>query len=143
MTTDPESDREAVKKAVRRWARSFGSKDVEGLADLAAYRCDLAAVVAGEAPSPRWQSVFFALSQAMSHHALPVRLLSDLLDAFEQDVVQQRYADRGELLDYCRRSANPVGRLLLHLYGIGDKQSLTTIHKHRTKVRCEWFLQSS
>ena len=94
------------------------------LADLAAYRRDLAAVVAGEAPSPRWLSVFVALSQAMSQHALPVRLLSDLLDAFEQDVVQQRYADRGELLDYCRRSANPVGRLLLHLYGIGDTQSL-------------------
>jgi squalene synthase HpnC len=94
------------------------------LADLAAYRRDLAAAVAGEAPSPRWQAVFIALSQAMSHNALPVRLLSDLLDAFEQDVVQQRYADRGELLDYCRRSANPVGRLLLHLYGIGDTQSL-------------------
>ena len=94
------------------------------LADLAAYRRDLAAAVAGEAPSPRWQAVFIALSQAMSRNALPVRLLSDLLDAFEQDVVQQRYADRGELLDYCRRSANPVGRLLLHLYGIGDTQSL-------------------
>ncbi|HMC16380.1 MAG TPA: squalene synthase HpnC [Albitalea sp.] len=94
------------------------------LADLAAYRRDLAAVVAGEAPSPRWRSVFVALSQVMSRHALPVRLLTDLLDAFEQDVVQQRYADRGELLDYCRRSANPVGRLLLHLYGIGDTLSL-------------------
>jgi squalene synthase HpnC len=94
------------------------------LADLAAYRRDLLAAAAGEAFSARWRSVFVALAQAMSQHALPVRLLTDLLDAFEQDVVQQRYAERNELLDYCRRSANPVGRLLLHLYGIGDALSL-------------------
>ena len=50
----------------------------------------------------------------------PLPLLHDLLDAFEQDVRQPRYADRAELLDYCRRSANPVGRLLLHLYGVDD-----------------------
>jgi squalene synthase HpnC len=51
-----------------------------------------------------------------------------LLDAFEQDVRftadHRRYADDAELLDYCRRSANPIGRLLLHLYGISDTQSL-------------------
>jgi squalene synthase HpnC len=56
-------------------------------------------------------------------------LLTDLLDAFEQDVrftfEQRRYADDAELLDYCRRSANPIGRLLLHLYGITDAQALT------------------
>ncbi len=42
--------------------------------------------------------------------------LHDLLDAFSQDVVKKRYANYDELLDYCRRSANPVGNLLLHLY---------------------------
>jgi phytoene/squalene synthetase len=47
-------------------------------------------------------------------------LLHDLLDAFEQDVRNPPYPDRAALLDYCRRSANPVGRLLLHLYGIHD-----------------------
>jgi squalene synthase HpnC len=53
---------------------------------------------------------------------LPVDLLTDLLSAFEQDVVKRRYADRAELLDYCGRSANPVGRLLLHLYDVrGDE----------------------
>jgi len=49
-------------------------------------------------------------------HQLPVGLFEDLLDAFTQDVTKKRYADFAELLDYCRRSANPVGRLLLHLF---------------------------
>src|SRR5712692_9647608 len=47
---------------------------------------------------------------------LPVELFEDLLDAFTQDVTKKRYANFPELLDYCRRSANPVGRLLLHLF---------------------------
>lgn len=49
-------------------------------------------------------------------HHLPVGLFEDLLDAFTQDVTKKRYADFAEVLDYCRRSANPVGRLLLHLF---------------------------
>jgi len=94
------------------------------LADLAAYREDLAAVCADRAASPRWAKVFGPLRAAIRAHALPQPLLADLLDAFAQDIVQQRYADRAELLDYCRRSANPVGRLLLHLYGIADADAL-------------------
>ena len=57
-------------------------------------------------------------------HRLPLPLLADLLDAFAQDALQTRYADRVELLDYCRRSANPIGRLLLHLYGVDDARAL-------------------
>ena len=95
----------------------------ERLADLAAYRNDLEATAASRPPSPRWQSVFGPLGTAMRTHRLPPPLLADLLDAFRQDAVQSAYADRAELLDYCRRSANPVGRLLLHLYGIGDATS--------------------
>ncbi|MGD9951231.1 MAG: squalene synthase HpnC [Burkholderiales bacterium] len=49
-------------------------------------------------------------------HGLPREPFADLLDAFSQDVVKTRYASYAELLDYCRRSANPVGRLLLHLF---------------------------
>ncbi len=49
-------------------------------------------------------------------HQLPVGLFEDLLDAFTQDVTKKRYADFAEVMDYCRRSANPVGRLLLHLF---------------------------
>lgn len=94
------------------------------LDDLAAYRADLQAVVAGRAPSARWAPIFEALRDTLRRHALPTALLADLLSAFEQDVVKHRYADRSELLDYCRRSANPVGRLLLHLYGIDDATSL-------------------
>lgn len=71
-----------------------------------------------------WAGVFTALERAMRDHALPERLLHDLLDAFEQDVRNPSYADRDALLDYCRRSANPIGRLLLHLYGIADTASL-------------------
>ncbi len=49
-------------------------------------------------------------------HGLPLQLFHDLLDAFAQDVAKARYASFAEVLDYCRRSANPVGRLLLHLF---------------------------
>ncbi|MDO9315318.1 MAG: squalene synthase HpnC [Burkholderiaceae bacterium] len=94
------------------------------LADLAAYRSDLTSAAAGHAPAPRWAKVFVPLAQAIGEHDLPLSLLGDLLSAFEQDVVKTRYADRTELLDYCSRSANPVGRLLLHLYGVRDSASL-------------------
>ncbi|WP_280155602.1 squalene synthase HpnC [Piscinibacter sp. XHJ-5] len=94
------------------------------LADLAAYRRDLEAVVSGLPPSLRWSPVFRPLGEAIARFALPPDLLRDLLSAFEQDVVQNDYADRAELLDYCRRSANPVGRLLLHLYGIRGEAEL-------------------
>ena len=86
------------------------------------YRADLSAVVAGQAPSPRWVQVFQPL--ARQTHRLQPALLHDLLDAFEQDLMPPRYRDRDHLLDYCRRSANPVGRLLLGLYGVADEVSL-------------------
>jgi squalene synthase HpnC len=56
------------------------------------------------------------LAAAVSEHGLPLSLLHDLLSAFSQDVATPRYADYASLLDYCRRSANPIGRLLLALY---------------------------
>jgi squalene synthase HpnC len=77
----------------------------------------------------RWAPVFAPLQYAIQTHQLPVPLLHDLLDAFVQDIEKTRdhsgYTDEAELLDYCRRSANPVGRLLLHLYGVTDAQALT------------------
>jgi len=98
------------------------------LDDLRAYRDDLAAAARGEAPSARWPAVFGPLAPVLRDFALPEPLLADLLSAFVQDVEKTRdggaYADRAELLDYCRRSANPVGRLLLHLYGVADAASL-------------------
>ena len=98
------------------------------LADLADYRRDLLAVARGDAPSPRWPRIFGPLAAQMRAFALPAGPLQDLLSAFAQDVAKTRdgaaYADWPELLDYCRRSANPVGRLLLHLYGLGDEAAL-------------------
>jgi len=118
-------------KAIYRFARTADDIADEGdapaasrLADLAAYRADLHAVAAGGRPSPRWSSVFEALGAAIERDALPVAALDALLSAFEQDVSVHRYADRAALLDYCSRSANPVGRLLLHLYGVTDERAL-------------------
>lgn len=64
------------------------------------------------------QTAFFnTLGQMIAEWKLPFKPFYDLIDAFSQDVVKTRYANYGEVLDYCERSANPIGRLLLHLYG--------------------------
>ncbi len=98
------------------------------LADLAAFRADLLAAGQGQPCSARWPQVFGPLADTIPRFNLPVPLLDDLLRAFEQDVAKTRdgagYADQAELLDYCSRSANPVGRLLLHLYGVLDDAAL-------------------
>src|SRR5688500_12562321 len=60
--------------------------------------------------------LFRDVTKIIREHELPVQLFADLLDAFSQDVTKKRYANYAEVLDYCRRSANPVGRLLLHLF---------------------------
>lgn len=91
---------------------------------LAAYRADLDASCTVGAPSLRWPQVFEPLRPVIARHRLPAALLIDLLSAFEQDVTKHCYADRSELLDYCRRSANPIGRLLLHLYGVDGATAL-------------------
>lgn len=97
------------------------------LADLQAYGEDLARAAGGDGASARWPQVFGPLSHAITDFRLPETLLADLLDAFRQDVAwtqaARRYADAPELLDYCRRSANPVGRLLLHLAGVDDTRA--------------------
>ncbi len=94
------------------------------LADLDAYRADLRALYTGTPPSPRWAAVFGPLDRMRLQHELPEAPLADLLDAFMQDVRNPGYADRPALLDYCRRSANPIGRLLLHLYGVREPAAL-------------------
>jgi hydroxysqualene synthase len=94
------------------------------LEQLHAYRQELHRVAQGELPSSRWAPIFSPLAQAIRQWRLPVPLLDDLLDAFEQDTANPHYADRDSVLDYCRRSANPVGRLLLHLHGVSDPTAL-------------------
>lgn len=98
------------------------------LSDLAAFRADLLICATSDTASLRWPGVFAPLRQAILSHALPVHLLDALLQAFEQDVrytaAGRWYDNNGELLDYCSRSANPVGRLLLHLYGVNGEKEL-------------------
>jgi squalene synthase HpnC len=98
------------------------------LNDLADYRHELHAIAAGQAPSDRWPGVFGPLKRVLHDFSLPVHLLEQLLDAFEQDIrftdSGRRYQSDAELHDYCTRSANPVGRLLLHLYKMDDTASL-------------------
>jgi phytoene synthase len=91
------------------------------LAGLDAYRTELLGIAAGEASD---EPLFAELAQAIAVHGLPMQPFHDLLDAFSQDVVKQRYASFAELLDYCRRSANPVGALLLHLYRAASAENL-------------------
>ena len=99
----------------------------ERLNDLATYRADLHAIARGATPSPHWAAVFQPLAAQMQAFQLRLQPLDDLLSAFAQDVRKtaagDTYADWPELIDYCRRSANPVGRLLLHLYGVTDAQA--------------------
>jgi phytoene synthase len=67
--------------------------------------------------TPGLHFIFIALHDTISRLDLPTSLFTDLLSAFKQDVVKTRYANFPEVLDYCRRSANPVGRLVLLLHG--------------------------
>lgn len=93
----------------------------ERLADLAAYRQALRLAMQGRvAADGPWAAVFGPLAGAIAQHGLPQRWLEALLDAFEQDVHGAPHPDRAALLAYCANSANPVGRLLLHLVGRGD-----------------------
>ena len=108
-------------EAIYRFARGADDIADEGCAEneerlqgLAGYQSELERIAHGQRPdSPE----FVVLGQVIADWKLPLSLFHDLLDAFAQDVVKKRYADYPELLDYCRRSANPVGRLLLHLFG--------------------------
>lgn len=121
--------------AIYRFARTADDLADEGdataeqrLADLQDFRTELLNCRDGTVSTGRWPEVFVPLSAALAQYQLPVALLTDLLDAFEQDVrdtaSQRRYADRTELLTYCAKSANPIGRLLLHLYEVQDDEAL-------------------
>ncbi len=102
-----------------RWADDLGDEigDVaESLRLLAWWRTELQAMYAGSASHP----VFVALKDTAARHALPIHLFDDLIKAFEQDQTVTRYRDFEHLFEYCRYSANPVGRLVLGLCGYHD-----------------------
>ena len=101
----------------------------ERLEALSRYREQLAQAAHSPPPAQsEWAWVFGPLHTVLVNHDVPLSLLHALLDAFVQDVDmtarQAGYRDEAQLRDYCSRSANPVGRLLLHLYGVGNPQAL-------------------
>src|SRR5690606_2169850 len=96
----------------------------ERLRQLSAYRQALQGLQQGLPPPPRLARVFEPLARSIEQHELPLQPFYDLLSAFEQDVMGASYEDDAALLDYCARSANPVGRLLLHLYGAATPDNL-------------------
>ncbi len=115
-------------EAIYRFAR--GADDIadegtasneERLEGLSMYSAELDRIEQGEQPN---SAEFAELAKVIADRKLPLILFRDLLDAFAQDVVKKRYADYSELLDYCRRSANPVGRLLLHLFDRASTENL-------------------
>jgi phytoene synthase len=106
--------------AIYRFARTADDFADEGdappearLAQLEGYRIELQGI---QAKRTTVSPLFTELAHVVRAHDLPLQLFHDLLDAFAQDVVKNRYADFAEVLDYSRRSANPVGRLLLILF---------------------------
>ena len=94
----------------------------QSLKRLENWRKSLWECAAAEASGAATHPIFIALAKTLREHRLPVQLLDDLLTAFTMDVTRRRVADWEELLTYCRYSANPVGRLVLALFGIRDPQ---------------------
>jgi squalene synthase HpnC len=115
---------------IYRFARSADDFADEGdlaaaarLALLDGYRAELRRLEAGAPPvSP----LFRELRDVIAAHGLPLAPFHDLIDAFSQDVTKTRYASFAEVMSYCRRSADPVGRLMLHLYGRSDAANVAS-----------------
>jgi squalene synthase HpnC len=115
-------------EAIYAFARSADDLADEGdacpeqrLAALDAYEAALDGIAMGSPPD---HPMFERLAGVVQEYGLSLQPMRDLLSAFRQDVVTTRYPDHGALFDYCRRSANPVGRLMLALYGVGNEASL-------------------
>jgi len=102
-----------------RWADDLGDEigdPVESLRLLSWWRGELHAMSAGKARHP----VFVALAGTARQYSLPIETFDDLIKAFEQDQTVTRYRSFSDVFDYCRYSANPVGRLVLGLCGYHD-----------------------
>lgn len=84
---------------------------------------------------------FDALNNTISERNLTTKYFFDLLSAFKQDVITKRYSDFDELLDYCSRSANPVGRLILELFEIKDEKAFSYSDSICTALQITNFLQ--
>ncbi len=85
--------------------------------------------------------VFIALSETISKFAIPLQLFEDLITAFKMDVTKQEYEDFDEVLFYCQHSANPVGRIVLHLFGYCDETRMQLADKICTALQLANFWQ--
>jgi squalene synthase HpnC len=136
-------------EAIYAFARSADDIADEGdalpvmrLAQLNDYRRALHAIEQGRPfDDPGLAPVFDRLGRNIRQFGLPVGLFRDLLDAFSQDVGKTRYTDFAELADYCRRSANPVGRLMLCLYQAETPDNLAMSDKICTSLQLINFWQ--
>jgi squalene synthase HpnC len=108
------------------------------LAQLQQFNAALDDIEAGRDPRIPW---FRDLGAIIAQHSLPVQALRDLLSAFAQDVTRTRYARFADVLDYCRRSADPVGRLLLVLYGADTDENRRCSDAICTALQLVNFLQ--
>lgn len=108
------------------------------LTELAQYEDALIRIEQGEMPD---SPLFANLAQVIRSQALPVQPFHDLLSAFRQDVSKTRYDNFGEVMDYCRRSANPVGRLLMALYKDADTRHLAFADSLCSSLQLINFLQ--
>lgn len=91
------------------------------MALLTEYREELNAIALNQ---PTQHAVFIRLRPVIKSYQLPLELFHELLDAFMQDIDQDRYLNFAELMAYCRRSANPVGRLMLELFGAATEDNM-------------------
>jgi squalene synthase HpnC len=104
-----------------RWADDLSDEigdPAESLRLLSWWQTELDAMYQGRPSHP----VFVALQPTVERYAIPRQPFADLIDAFVQDQSVTRYRDWPHLFDYCRRSANPVGRLVLYLCGYSDAE---------------------
>ena len=114
------------------------ASDDERLARLSAYEASLDDIAAQrKASSP----LFETLDNVIRDYQLPLQPFRDLLSAFKQDVITKRYENDEDLLDYCRRSANPVGALMLHLYGAATEENLKDVNAICTALQLINFWQ--
>ncbi len=132
-------------KAIYAFARSADDIADEGdassdkrLAALNKYEMELDAIAEGQiAVTP----LFRDLQAVIIQYQLPMAPFKDLLSAFKQDVVTTRYEDHRQVLDYCSRSANPVGTLMLHLYQAANQENLHDSDSICSALQLTNFLQ--
>ena len=123
-----------------RWADDLGDEmgdAQESLRLLEWWRCELDAMYVGVLRHP----VFVALAETVARHDLPIDPFGDLIRAFVQDQTVTRYSDWNEVFDYCKYSANPVGRLVLNLCGYRDEERMALADATCTALQLANFWQ--